>query len=155
MDVWIYAGCIVAAYVIGSIPMGYWMGRARGIDIRTVGSGNIGATNTFRALGKTMGALALFGDILKGFAAVMCLPLAARAAGFSGDTVLLQIFCSIAVIAGHNWTIFLKFKGGKGVATSAGAMLALAPLALLAAVAVFLVIILVSRIVSFRINRLK
>ncbi len=148
MEMVFYFGCAVAAYLLGSVPTGYWLGLARGMDIRTVGSGNIGATNTFRALGKTMGVIAMAGDILKGVAAVTLLPWVAHRLGFGGDLVLLQIVCAVAAIAGHNWTIFLKFKGGKGVATSAGAMLALASLSFIFAFVVFVAVLLVGRIVS-------
>jgi glycerol-3-phosphate acyltransferase PlsY len=151
MEMAFYFGCAVAAYLLGSIPTGYWLGLMRGIDIRTVGSGNIGATNTFRALGKTMGVVAMVGDVLKGVAAVTLLPWLAQQLGFPDEkdkVVLLQIVCAVAAIAGHNWTIFLKFKGGKGVATSAGAMMALASLAFLVAFVVFGVVLLIGRIVS-------
>jgi glycerol-3-phosphate acyltransferase PlsY len=151
MEIAFFIGCAVVAYLVGSVPTGYWLGLARGIDIRTVGSGNIGATNTFRALGKTMGVLAMAGDILKGVAAVTLLPWAAQQFGFGDEreqVVLLQIVCAVAAIAGHNWTIFLKFKGGKGVATSAGAMMALASLAFLVAFVVFALVLLIGRIVS-------
>jgi glycerol-3-phosphate acyltransferase PlsY len=148
MEMPFYLGCAAAAYLLGSVPTGYWLGLARGIDIRTVGSGNIGATNTFRALGRTMGVIALVADILKGFAAVAVFPLLAEHLGFGGDVVLLQIVCALAAIAGHNWTIFLKFKGGKGVATSAGAMLALASLSFIFACGVFVAVLLIWRIVS-------
>src|SRR5215510_12516213 len=105
MEIWLYAGCVVAAYLLGSIPTGYWLGRARGVDIRKVGSGNIGATNTMRALGKPTGFLVLALDIAKGYVAVFAFPW--LFADFAREP--LQIICCLSVIAGHNWTIWLKF----------------------------------------------
>ena len=124
-----YAACAIASYLLGSIPTGFVWGKARGIDVRTVGSGNIGATNVMRALGKGPGIAVLVIDALKGFLPVFFAPrivsavaeASASAAAHAAATVdvsLLQIICCIAVIAGHNWTCWLKFKGGKGIATS-------------------------------------
>jgi len=129
MTVAIYVGCAVVAYLLGSIPTGFLWGKARGIDIRTVGSGNIGATNVMRTLGKGPGITVLVIDALKGFVPVFLAP------RFFPETnpSTLQIVCCLAVIAGHNWTCWLKFKGGKGIATSAGALLAFLPFPLLGA----------------------
>ena len=110
----IFIGFAAFSYFLGAIPTGYLWGRARGIDIRKTGSGNIGATNVMRTLGKGPGISVLLIDALKGFVPVF---LAARGG------IALQIVCCISVIAGHNWTCWLKFKGGKGIATSAGAQL--------------------------------
>jgi glycerol-3-phosphate acyltransferase PlsY len=132
------------AYLLGSIPTGYVWARSRGIDIRTVGSGNIGATNVMRALGKPIGITVLLLDALKGFVPVMVAP-----AYFPElNRQVLQIVCTVAVVAGHNWTCWLRFKGGKGVATSAGALLAVVPVPLLAALAVWGVVFAVGRYVS-------
>ena len=129
----------LAAYLIGSIPTGFLWARARGIDIRTVGSGNIGATNVMRVLGKGPGIMVLLIDAAKGFLPVFLA---------NGQGVALPIVCCLAVIAGHNWTCWLKFKGGKGVATTAGAMLAILPIPLLCGLVVWGVVFGISRYVS-------
>jgi glycerol-3-phosphate acyltransferase PlsY len=140
----IFAGGAVASYLIGSIPTGFLWARARGIDIRKVGSGNIGATNVMRTLGKGPGIVVLIIDALKGFLPVWIAPLV-----FSNvDRLWLQITCCVFVIAGHNWTCWLKFKGGKGVATSAGALLAFLPLPMLCGLGVWLVVFGIWRYVS-------
>jgi len=138
----IFIGCAIASYLLGSIPTGFLWAKTRGIDIRTVGSGNIGATNVMRALGKGPGIAVLVIDALKGFVPVFFAPRI-----FGGDHNL-QIVCCVFVIAGHNWTCWLKFKGGKGIATSAGALLAMLPLPLLCALGVWLVVFGVGRYVS-------
>jgi len=112
----------VLAYLIGSIPVAYIFGRVlKGIDIREHGSGNMGATNAFRVLGKGPGWVVLVLDIIKGIIPVTIL---ANAFGL-GDPLSLVII-SVAAVAGHNWTVFLGFKGGKGMATSLGVLLGLA-----------------------------
>ncbi len=133
---------IALSYVLGSVPTGLWLGLAlRGTDIREHGSKNIGATNTLRVLGKGLGALALLGDIGKGALAVL---LVSRL----GDWAYGPLACGIAAIVGHFAPIFLKFKGGKGVATSAGVFLSLAPLPMVGAIALFAIVFLVTRMVS-------
>ena len=140
----IVIGCAIVSYLLGSIPTGYLWGLARGIDIRTVGSGNIGATNVMRALGKGPGITVLLLDAVKGFLPVFFAPRI-----FSDvERNMLQIICCLAVIAGHNWTCWLRFKGGKGIATSAGALLAFLPYALLCALGVWIVVFAVGRYVS-------
>lgn len=142
MGIWI--GCILVSYLLGSIPTGFVWCRARGIDIRKVGSGNIGATNVMRALGKPIGITVLLIDAAKGFVPVYVAP-----AFFPElNKELLQIVCCISVVAGHNWTCWLRFKGGKGIATSAGALLAMLPLPLLCALLVWGVVFALSRYVS-------
>jgi len=145
-----YAVIVVAAYLLGSIPSGYLAGRARGIDIRTVGSGNMGATNVFRTLGKTAGVIVLVVDVLKGYAA--CTWLCDAALGLmklpATDTEPGRIIAGLAAVLGHNFTCWLKFKGGKGIATSAGIFLALAPLALGIALGAWIVVFALSRYVS-------
>ncbi|MCX6903372.1 MAG: glycerol-3-phosphate 1-O-acyltransferase PlsY [Verrucomicrobia bacterium] len=151
------AGCIIvalAAYLLGSIPSGYLAGRAKGIDIRTVGSGNIGATNVFRILGKTAGVLVMLADMAKGWLA--CWGLAEAGLHFFGsqasdpDSALVRfrIIAGIAAILGHNYTCWLKFKGGKGVATTAGVLLALFPQAFLIGLGVWGLVLALSRYVS-------
>jgi glycerol-3-phosphate acyltransferase PlsY len=120
-----------AAYLLGSIPAGYLVARARGIDIRTVGSGNIGATNAFRILGKPAGIFVLVADGLKGFAASAWLAdFVVQLFTVAPEQIeYLRIVAGICAVLGHNFTCWLKFKGGKGIATSAGVYFALAPLA--------------------------
>jgi len=140
----VFIGCALVSYLLGSIPTGFVWCKARGIDIRTIGSGNIGATNVMRALGKPIGIVVLLLDAAKGFVPVFVAPVFFPQA----DKTWLQIVCSVAVVAGHNWTCWLKFKGGKGIATSAGAMLAMLPVPLLCAAVVWGVVFAVSRYVS-------
>ena len=119
---------IIVAYIIGSIPTAYIFGRVlKGIDIREYGSGNTGATNVFRVIGKTPGIIVLIIDILKGYISATYL-----ASGFMylapvTRPELYRIMMGLSAIAGHNWTLFLKFKGGKGVATSACVVIGLIP----------------------------
>ena len=126
-----YIVIAVAAYLLGSIPTGYLVARARGIDIRAVGSGNIGATNVFRMVGKTAGVFALVVDGLKGYAACTWLSdwVLTLLGGPTTSTELCRILAGLTAVLGHNFTCWLKFKGGKGIATSAGVYFALAPLA--------------------------
>ena len=132
----------LGAFLLGSIPTGYHVARAKGVDIRQHGSGNIGATNVFRTLGKPLGIFVFVTDALKGFAAVW---LAGR---FGGASDWAGIIAAVAVIAGHNYTPWLGFKGGKGIATSAGVLLALMPWAVLCIAIVWFVVFKVSRYVS-------
>jgi len=121
MDTVIAAACILASYLAGAIPFGLIIGKIMcGVDVRTVGSGNIGATNVLRGAGKTAALLTLLADALKGLIPVL---IAARL--FSNDTI--TALCGIAAILGHNFPVYLRFKGGKGVATSFGVVLAVAP----------------------------
>jgi acyl phosphate:glycerol-3-phosphate acyltransferase len=157
-----YISIAVAAYLLGSIPFGYLAAKAKGIDIRSVGSGNIGATNAMRVLGKPAGISVLLLDVLKGLAAVAWVTPAiynwiephyfGLAPGFAAAAVAVQmkfkVIAGVCAVLGHNYTCWLKFKGGKGIATTAGVYLALAPWALLVALAVFIVALLASRIVS-------
>ncbi len=119
---------LVSAYLIGSIPTAYIFGRLlKGIDIRQFGSGNIGATNTFRIIGRVPGLIVLAIDILKGFICVSYIADLFLYISPAARPELYKVVVGMAVIAGHNWTLFLKFKGGKGVATSAGVVIALIP----------------------------
>ena len=152
----------LAAYLLGSIPFGFLVAKAKGIDIRAMGSGNIGATNAMRVLGKPVGIFVLLMDVLKGYAACAFLPplifnwLAPHFSGlfvyFQNEPVELQtrfyVVAGIFAVLGHNYTCWLKFKGGKGIATTAGVYLALAPWAVLVAFAVFILAIAVTRYAS-------
>lgn len=146
----IYIVSALLSYLLGAIPFGLLIGRMRGIDIRTVGSGNIGATNVFRACGKLWGILTFFLDALKGFIPAFFSTCAATVffpnAGFNPQA--LSLVCGFAAIAGHNWPVYLRFKGGKGVATGAGAILGIAPKVVLVALPAWFVVFLVTRYVS-------
>lgn len=141
---------VIISYLLGSIPTAYIFGKAlKGIDIREHGSGNVGATNVFRVLGKIPGIVVLICDILKGYLAV-----ALVGDIFGCEAVFERIVLAITVVAGHNWTVFLQFKGGKGIASSLGVLIALAvkipsvlPV-LYVVLAVWIVSFLISRIVS-------
>jgi acyl phosphate:glycerol-3-phosphate acyltransferase len=145
-----YVLLAAGAYLIGSFPTGYLLGRACGRDIRKLGSGNIGATNAFRILGKPAGMAVLLIDAFKGFLACTLLVLAVQRAGSSGAApgAGWPVVAGIAAVLGHNYSCWLRFKGGKGVATSAGVLLAWAPLALAIALAVWLMAFALSRYVS-------
>ncbi len=127
----LYAGiglAALAAYFVGSFPTGFLVARARGIDIRSVGSGNIGATNVFRILGKPAGILVLLVDLLKGALPPFLLPPLLRSLlGEALPVEPLALTAGVSAILGHNYTCWLRFKGGKGIATTAGVFLALMP----------------------------
>jgi acyl phosphate:glycerol-3-phosphate acyltransferase len=126
----IFAIVAVLSYLIGSFPTGYVAGRIAGIDIRTVGSGNVGATNVLRALGKRFGYPVFLIDFAKGLAAVLLSRLVAKNAGSNENSIeLAATLAGICAVLGHTFPLWLKFSGGKGVATSIGALFALMPLA--------------------------
>jgi acyl phosphate:glycerol-3-phosphate acyltransferase len=127
---------IVAAYLIGAVPIGYLIGRAFGVaDIRRHGSGTIGATNVLRTVGRLPALLTLGGDIAKGYAAVALG--ATLVGGPSGGGPGAPAACAVAAVIGNCWSVFLGFRGGKGVATGLGALLRLVPWAMLPAAAVW------------------
>ena len=136
-----------AAYLLGAIPTGYLAAKSRWIDIRKVGSGNIGATNVYRTMGRKWGIGVFAGDALKGFVPAFLFPIAARWWGCDGGP-LLAVVCAAGAVAGHNWPVYLGFKGGKGVATSAGGLLGVAPAAGGIGLAVWVVFFLLTRYVS-------
>lgn len=147
----------VVAYFLGSIPTGYLVGRARGIDLRGAGSGNIGATNALRVLGKPAGIFVLLMDALKGWLGVALVPPAAWHALAPATTatspaspvpVWLPVLGGLAAVLGHNYTCWLRFKGGKGIATSAGVLLGLLPAAFASVLAAFVATLALTRIVS-------
>jgi glycerol-3-phosphate acyltransferase PlsY len=144
----------LAAYLLGSVPFGFLVAKAKGVDIRSVGSGNIGATNAMRVLGKPAGIFVLLMDVLKGFAACAWIPDFLLyhwpfKYEFSPEQILLlHVIAGICAVLGHNYTCWLKFKGGKGIATTAGVYLALAPWAVLVALVVFILAVLVTKYVS-------
>ena len=147
MTVVILSALCIGAYLIGSIPTAYLAGRIlKGIDIRDHGSGNVGATNVMRVLGTPAGIATLVIDLLKGYVAVRFLVPVVRPAG--GDLQVWNIAACIAVVAGHNWMLFLRFTGGKGVATTAGAFLAMMPCVILSAFVIFAATVAITSYVS-------
>ena len=137
------AVALAAAYVVGAVPIGFLVARAFGVgDIRRHGSGNIGATNVLRTLGRLPAIITLLGDIAKGYAAV------ALAAWLAGDVPAVTAAGAAAAVVGNCWSVFLGFRGGKGIATGLGALLRLVPLATLAALPVFLAVVVTTRFVS-------
>ncbi len=140
---------VTLSYLLGSLPTSYILAKVlKGIDIRGYGSGNVGATNVLRTVGKLPALIALLIDILKGVAAVTLLSTFLYPASLNIDYESFQILLGFSVICGHIWTVFLKFKGGKGVATSAGVLLILCPKAVGIAAIVWLITILITRYVS-------
>lgn len=132
---------VVFAYLLGSVPIGFLLGSLSGLDIRRAGSGNIGATNVARVVGKGQGLATLLGDAAKGFIpAFLSLQL--------GYSLAATELVGLAAFVGHLYPVFLRFKGGKGVATAFGVFLGLAPMATLLLVGVFLIVVFVSRVVS-------
>lgn len=127
------AGTLLASYVIGSIPSGYLIGRMNGLDIRNHGSRNIGATNVTRVLGKKWGRACFACDFLKGLLPVLIVQLLSLRGDLPDPVKILPAAAAFGTVAGHVWTVFLRFKGGKGVATAAGAILAINPIAVLVA----------------------
>jgi glycerol-3-phosphate acyltransferase PlsY len=132
---------LVAAYVLGSLPVAYLAGRVRGIDIRTVGSGNVGATNAFRALGPLAGVITLVLDLAKGAGAVLV-------AEWLGAPAVLVAASGACAIAGHVFPAWLGFRGGKGVATAAGVFGVLSPVPTAFAALAFAVALFATRYVS-------
>lgn len=131
------------AYGVGSVPTSYWAGRLRGVDLREHGSGNLGATNAYRVLGPVPALIAVVVDISKGLLPALLFP------GWDGVAVpALAILYGGAAIAGHVWSAFVSFAGGKGVATAAGVLVALAPLTMFIALLVWAGMLLVTGIVS-------
>jgi glycerol-3-phosphate acyltransferase PlsY len=140
---------LVGSYLLGSIPFGYLAGRLVGIDIRQTGSGNVGATNVVRVLGKRYGYPVFVLDVLKGFAAVKISMLMApgRPPEWNSPEIF-GILAAMSSVLGHLYPPWLKFKGGKGVATSAGALLALTPVATVIGVAIWIIVFWLTRYVS-------
>ena len=139
------AAWLVGAYFIGAIPFGFLIGKMRGIDVRTVGSKNIGATNVFRTVGKKWGLLAFFCDVMKGFLPTLA---AVHLSASSSSSSHLPLCVGIACVVGHMLTPFMRFKGGKGVATAFGALLALIPATVGIAFAIFAVVFACSHYIS-------
>lgn len=165
MQLWL---CPLMAFLLGSIPFGLIIARAKGIDIRQHGSGNIGATNVLRVVGKKYGITCLLLDALKGFVPVAIAVNLIRITGRPVQVPLglpeawalvlpaaeawkgqgVQILTALAAVLGHNYSPWVGFKGGKGIATSAGVLIALMPFAVIILIAVFLAVFLTTRYVS-------
>jgi glycerol-3-phosphate acyltransferase PlsY len=145
----IFATAALISYLLGSIPAGYLAGRVAGIDIRHAGSGNIGATNVMRVLGKRYGYPVFIVDFLKGLIAVsLSFLIEKRAQPLSVPNELIGIIAAISCVIGHSFPVWLSFKGGKGVATSMGGLFGLMPFVALIAVAVWVITFQVTRYVS-------
>ncbi len=139
----------VLSYLLGSIPFGYLIAITKGIDIRTEGSGNIGATNVSRVLGRKYGLIIFFLDMFKAFAAVFFVPLIFSGIKFpTTSDNLLVILCGFSSILGHAFPVFLKFRGGKAVATCFGVFIWLSPIAIAISFVAWIITVLVSRYVS-------
>jgi acyl phosphate:glycerol-3-phosphate acyltransferase len=132
---------VLVAYLLGSVPSGYLLGSWAGVDVRQAGSGNVGATNVARVVGKRHGIFTLIADVAKGFVPV-CLALILN---FSPPVAACV---GIAAFLGHLYSVFLRFNGGKGVATALGVFLALAPWATLVLIMIFSTVFLATRVVS-------
>lgn len=134
---------IIFAYLFGSIPAGLWLGLVlKKIDIRKSGSGNIGATNVARTIGLPVGIITLIFDIFKGYFSVFL------SLHYFPDNYYFAILAGIAAILGHNYSLYLRFQGGKGVATTVGAFIALTPLAMFLSLLVFFIVVILSKFIS-------
>ncbi|WP_035556478.1 glycerol-3-phosphate 1-O-acyltransferase PlsY [Hippea sp. KM1] len=149
-----YAIALLGSFLLGSIPFGWIIAKLKGIDVKKKGSGNIGATNVYRVVGKKEGALTLLLDLLKGTLAVTVFSLVYK------NNAYIPYLSALGVVLGHDFSVFLKFKGGKGVATTYGATLIIYPLASVSGMAIWIAILLLSKysslaaIVSFGISTL-
>ena len=139
---------IAAAYLLGAVPFGLLLCRLKGVDIRTVGSGNIGATNVFRSVSKPLGIATFACDFLKGLVPAYVFPILGKMLTGTCQGSEIGILCGVASIVGHNWPVYLKFKGGKGIATSAGVLLGVAPAAVGIGLISWIVLFVASRYVS-------
>jgi glycerol-3-phosphate acyltransferase PlsY len=146
-----YLAAALGGYLLGSVPTGYLVAKGRGVDIRSVGSGNIGATNVFRALGVAAGVFVLLVDAVKGVVPVVAARLLWRGWDPSASALTAEwagLVAGFCAVLGHNYTCWLRFKGGKGIATSAGVLAALVPGAFLILLGVFAGVLLATRYVS-------
>lgn len=142
-----YIIILIIAYLLGNISTSYIIAkRLAGVDIRTQGSGNAGSTNVLRTFGKKAGAMTFIGDLLKGIIAVFIGYLISKFANV--DMVIAGYIAVFGVVCGHNWPVFLGFRGGKGVATSLGAMIAVNPIIAISCFLLFLIIVKITKYVS-------
>jgi glycerol-3-phosphate acyltransferase PlsY len=137
----IYLALILGGYLLGSFPTGYLVGRLNGIDVRDYGSGKTGGTNVLRTLGWGAMIVVAVADAIKGLVTVV---LAQQVTG----SPIVVVLCGVAVVAGHNWPIYIKFKGGSGVGTAFGVLIGIAPLAALILITCFLIPVLITRYMS-------
>jgi len=147
----IYFSTCLISYLIGAIPFGFLIAKSQGIDIQTVGSQNIGATNVFRSVGPKWGIITFILDFLKGFIPVLFAKLFAARLSTETHSIhahILPLSCMISAIIGHSLPVYLKFKGGKGVATGTGALLAIAPSAVLTGIIAWIIVFYLFRYVS-------
>jgi acyl phosphate:glycerol-3-phosphate acyltransferase len=141
--------CLAIGYLCGSLPWGLWLGRwFRGVDVRTLGSGNLGATNVFRTLGRGLGLLTMTLDILKGTLPVLIVPALPIAAQFPGGREWCAITVGAGAVMGHMWTFLAGFRGGKGVAVTGGALLGLSLFASAIGIGVFVLTVAITRYIS-------
>ena len=139
-----YILLILLSYLIGSIPFGYLVGKyLKGVDIREYGSGNIGVANTFRVMGTKYALLVLAGDCLKGFFPIVL------ARWLVIERIEFYLFVGLVAIVGHNWSVFLRFKGGKGIATTYGVLLAFYPYIAIVAAVIWGAIVLTTKFAVF------
>ncbi len=144
-----YVFGLVISYLVGSIPFGYVIAIAKGVDVRKEGSGNIGATNVGRVLGRKYGAIIFVLDLLKGFVVVLLVPIFISDIEFpTTSDNLLVILCGLCAIYGHAFPVYLGFKGGKAVATSFGVFIWLSPIPAAIAFGVWILTVAISRYVS-------
>ena len=142
LDAALFAAFAAAAYLLGSVPFGLLIGKMRGVDVRKHGSGNTGATNVFRTVGKTWGILAFACDFAKGL-----LPVLAASRLFP-DLAHLPLASGVAAVAGHMYSVFMRFRGGKGIATGFGMLVGLAPALVGAAFILFAAVVALTRRIS-------
>lgn len=134
---------IISCYLLGSIPFGYIVGKLfKKVDIRELGSGNIGASNAFRILGPSLASLILIGDIGKGILSIYLVRY------FNIDNLLILTIAGLVVICGHDWSLFLGFKGGKGIATTFGVVFALNPTISILAVTIWVIVLIITKYTS-------
>ena len=146
--IFIFSSAVGIGYLLGSCPNGLLISRARGVDIRKHGSGNIGATNILRVMGKKWGYTVFFLDALKGLLAVLVSGILAARSPLILHPEIVEILGGLACIFGHTFPVWLRFRGGKGVATSAGVLLGLMPIAMFSVLAVWLLLFYATRYVS-------
>lgn len=138
---------LIIGYFIGTFQTGYFYGRLHGIDIREHGSGNSGTTNTLRTLGAKAGIITFLGDSLKAVFAVLLVYFIFKS-GYEDAINLIELYAGFGAVLGHNFPFFLKFKGGKGIACTAGVMLAVCPLSVPLGASLFIIIVAITRYVS-------
>jgi acyl phosphate:glycerol-3-phosphate acyltransferase len=147
-EIIIFAAIGIAAYFFGSVPWAFIIGRINGIDIRKHGSGNTGATNVMRVLGRKWGILCFVLDFLKGFLPVIAVKILVSHKFLTSDADALVIVAGIAAVAGHIWSVFLGFKGGKGMATGGGVLVGIAPYSFICTGLIWIIVFYSTRYVS-------